>query len=102
MKGIMVDDSYNFKMNVRRDANGMIIGGFIIGDTTFQNQEFIIMAEKGEYKEDPLKGVGIHSFLDDESPESLIRVIRIELAKEGMKVNSIRFDNGKLVIDAAY
>ena len=102
MKGIMVDDSYDLKIEVKRDANNMITGGLVIGDTTFQNQEFIILAGKGEFKEEPLKGVSIHGFLDDETPESLIRAIRTELSEEGMKVKEIGFENGKLVIDAKY
>jgi len=79
-----------------------MVRGF--SNITFQNQEFIIIAEKGEFKEIPMRGVGIRSFSDDESPETLIRSIRTELTAEGMKVNKIdlNLQTGKLEIDAKY
>ena len=91
MKGAMVDDSYDLKIDVKRDAGGMITGGLVIGDITFQNQEFIIMAKKGEFKEAPLRGVGINYFLDDENPENLVRAIRTELAAEGIAELIVQF-----------
>ena len=102
MKGILLNDNHDMQINIKRDTNGFITQGFVIGDITCQNQELIVLAEKGEIKSEPTKGVGIKSFLDDETPENLIRNIRTELSLEGMQVNKIGFENGNLSIDANY
>jgi hypothetical protein len=103
MQGIMLDNNHDLQVNVRRNADGLIEHGLVIGDITYQNQEFIVLCEKGEIKSHPIKGVGIGSFLDDETPENLIRNIRTELSQEGMRVNQVGFDaNRNLVIDAEY
>ena len=103
MQGILLDDSHELQIKIKRDTNGLITQGLVIGDITFQNQEIIVVSEKGEIKSAPLKGVGILSFLDDEVPDNLLREIRTELAVEGMQVNKLSIDNrGKLEIDAKY
>lgn len=86
------------------DDNDLIVknGDLQIGDITNQNQDLIIMSAKGEFKEEPLKGVGVEDFLDDESPESLLRNIRTELSKEGMKVQQLSINNGIINIQATY
>ena len=102
-KGILLDDSSEFSMNIVRDSNGLIVSGFSIGDVTKQNQRTILLAEPGEIKEVPTMGVGISSFLDDDNPSDLLRAIRENLREDGQTVNSCRFNStGKLVIDAEY
>lgn len=106
-RGILVtlneNDEHECVLSVIKDANGIITQGLVVGDVTFQNQEFIVIAQKGEIREDPTKGAGIEDFLDDESPENALRAVRTELAKEGMKVNKVEFNElGELTIDASY
>ena len=103
MKGILIDNDYELQVDVQLDQNGLITGGLVLGDLTFQNQDMIIKMMPGELKEAPLKGVGIQDYIDDESPEALIRMIRTQLSAEGMIVNKVGFDStGDLVIDAKY
>ena len=103
MLGILIDDDYELQVDVKFDQDGKITGGLVLGDLTFQNQDIIIKMNKGELKEAPLKGVGIQNYIDDESPETLIRNIRTELAADGMIVNKVGFDTtGDLIIDAKY
>ena len=103
MKGIMLDDNHELQIEVKKDADGKITSGVVIGDITFQNQELIIACEKGEIREAPEKGVGAANYVDDEQPDDFIKAINIELTREGMKIDSIGFDGGgKLVIDAKY
>lgn len=102
-KGILLDDNFELQVKVERDSNGLITSGFIIGDVTRQNQRTILLAEKGEIKEAPTLGVGIASFLDDDSPSDLLREIRENLREDGQTVNSCGFGaDGKLIIDAGY
>lgn len=102
-KGIQLDDTGDLTIRVRRDGTGQILGGLAIGDTTFQNQEQLLLAQPGTVKWAPLVGVGIADYLDDETPENLLRTVRTQLAAEGMKVRSLMFNRtGQLEIDAQY
>jgi hypothetical protein len=103
MKGIVINDNHDLQISIMRDKNGLITQGLVIGDITFQNQEIIIVSEKGEIKNAPTKGVGIQSYLDDEMPDNLLRAIRTELAVEGMQVNKVSInEKGLLEVDAKY
>ena len=103
MRGIMLNDNHDLQIDVRKNADGLIVQGFVVGDITNQNQELILLAEKGEIKSAPTKGVGIMSFVGDEVPDNLFRVIRTELTAEGMRVNRVGFDTKEnLIIDAEY
>lgn len=87
------------------DANSNLVirnGSIVVDETTLQNQRIILEAEKGEIKEDPLLGVGVASFLDDEDPSEFLREVRTNLRRDGQKVHSCKFVNGKLQIDADY
>ena len=57
--GIQLNENYDLKVQVRRDASGMIVSGLQVGDVTYQNQALILSAQKGEIKESPLTGYGI-------------------------------------------
>ena len=103
MRGILIDNNHDLQINVCRDSSGLITQGLVIGDITHQNQELIILCEKGEIKSSPTKGVGIRTFLDDETPENLIRNVRTELSMEGMQVDKVYFEkDGNLIIEAKY
>jgi hypothetical protein len=103
MKGIMIDDNHDLQVNVRKNIDGLIVQGLVIGDITFQNQEVIIVSEKGELKHAPLTGVGVRGYLDDEMPDSLLRAIRTELSSEGMEVKKVSLnERGVLELDAKY
>ncbi len=102
-KGILLDEKGDLLIEVQRDGKGQIVQGLVLGDVAKQNQNTIILAEKGEIKNSPLLGVGIASYLDDESPSELLREVRINLRMDGQKVRSCGFDdNGKLIIQGGY
>ena len=77
-------------------------GDFSVGESTQQHQQCLLLAEKGSYKQYPTVGVGIATYLKDDSPSDLLREIRIQFSKDGMNVNSLGFEQGKLRIDAPY
>lgn len=100
MERILFDD--DIRIELRKLPDGRLTG-FVIGEATYQNQCAILLANPGEFKYSPKTGVGIESFLDEESPESMLREIRTQLAAEGMKVQKIGFsENGNLEIEAGY
>lgn len=76
-------------------------GDFVTGDGTLQHQNDLLLAEKGEYKESPMVGVGIMTYLLDEDKTSAFREIRREFTNDGMKVDSIKVDQG-INIKASY
>lgn len=77
-------------------------GDFVFGDATRDNQRLLLLAEKGEWKHAPTSGVGLRSFLDDESPEDMLREIRRQFTRDGMKVKSLSYDGNQLKFDAPY
>lgn len=102
--GILLDaDTGDLKIAVVRDASGKITSGLEIGDVTEQNQRTILLAEKGEIKENPLLGVGLTSFLDHDEPSELLREVRENLRADGQTVSKCGFDTGgKLIIIGGY
>ena len=103
MTGILLDETGDLRIEVKRDSREMITGGIVTGEITPQNQRIILLAEKGEIKEAPLLGVGTASFLDDDDPSGYLREVRTSLRMDGQTVKSCGFDNnGKLVIIGSY
>ena len=93
MRDILLDEEFDLKVKG---------GDFVIGESTQQHQQCLLLAEKGSYKQYPAVGVGIATFLKDEDPGDLLREIRIQFSKDGMNVDKLGFENGKLRIDASY
>ena len=95
MKGILLNDNLTIRVN-----NGRML----IGDTTQQNQQMLLMAEKGDFKYRPMRGVGARRYLETSLVDELAREIRTEFIADGMKVQKININatNGKIVIEASY
>lgn len=88
------------------DGTGDILvknGDMVIGDATLQHQQDLLLASEGDYKFDPLVGVGLAEFLDDEDPSGMMKKVRVQFGKDGMKVKTARInESGKVEIDATY
>ncbi len=89
MKGILLDDDLDLKINVKRDANNKIISGLTIGESTYQNQKILILANKGELKMNPMRGVGAIRFIEENNQNDLAREIRTEFIADGMQIDKI-------------
>lgn len=78
-------------------------GDFVIGESTAQHQKLLILADKGEFKDVPMRGVGARRYLEDHTPENLAREIRQEFAADGMTVNKIQIASDLTIqLDANY
>ncbi len=95
--------SIDLKIDVVRDANGLITQGLVVGDTMNQNQAVIIIANPGEFMFNPTLGVAIDELLLDDDYLRFKHRIREHLNKDGMNVKSIDFSKTiPLLIDANY
>lgn len=68
----------------------IVDGDFIFGESTAQHQKTLILSDKGEFKEVPMRGVGARHFLEDAAPDNLARAIRQEFSIDGMTVRKIQ------------
>lgn len=77
-------------------------GDINVGECDAQNKKFLIEWAKGSVKEFPATCVGAESFLEDEDPSAFLREVRTQYVADGMKVNKIILEEGKIKIDANY
>lgn len=77
-------------------------GALSIGSTSEQNQALILEAYKGEWKENPLLGVGIGDYTNDNETALLKHTIRENFSMDGITVQSINISHGKININADY
>jgi hypothetical protein len=74
----------------------------VIGESDQQHQKLLLIAEPGSIKEFPTVGVGLANFLEGEDDGLMMQTIRNQFDADGMTINSISVDNGKIKIDANY
>jgi protein involved in temperature-dependent protein secretion len=77
-------------------------GDLVVGESTVQHQQLLLVTSKGDWKENPLIGVGAAAFLKDEDESGLLNMIRIEFQKDGMDVKAVNIQSGEINIDANY
>ena len=78
-------------------------GDFVIGESTYQHQKHLLLAEKGDYKQHPTAGVASKRYLERERPDEYARAIRQEFVADGMDVKTLKIlENLELSIDAEY
>jgi len=79
-------------------------GDFVVDESTLQHQKDLLIAHKGEYKQNPTVGVGISDFLlGDSSEAEFKKAVQREFEEDGMEVREIRVgDFTSVDIDAEY
>lgn len=77
-------------------------GDIKVGESDAQHQRLLLMTQKGSWKEFPTAGVGLASFLEDENPDGMIKEINQQFSGDGMTINKIAIEDGKLKVDADY
>lgn len=68
-------------------------GDILYTESTGQHQRDILLAGKGHYKETPETGVGVMEYINDSGTGNLLRSIRKEFTRDGMKVTKVSMDN---------
>lgn len=71
-----------------------------IGTTDEQNVQLILLTNKGEWKEHPVLGAGLLSFLHSNASDMQIqRQIRLQLSLDNIKPKTLQVNNKILTIE---
>lgn len=78
-------------------------GDLVVGESDLQNQELLIICDKGDFKDVPDRCVGVERWLKDEDVQGMLAEIKKEFERDGMTVKTV-FVNEKneLKVDAFY
>lgn len=75
----------------------------VIGDATQQNQQLILVANKGEWRPFPYVGVGLLEAIHDDNLGGLKQEIIKQFELDGMTINKLTVkSDGGMEIDATY
>ncbi len=77
-------------------------GDFVIGESTQQHQQLLLLLQKGELKQSPLVGVGLLELIEDEESAAINKIIKDEFEKDGMTVSVLKIIDKKIHIEAKY
>ena len=101
MIGIQLTD-YDVNIDVKRDGDGLIASGLVLGDILAQNQALILSMHKGDLKSDVSVGVGIDRMLLDNDRLGWEREIQEQLELDGQMVEAVEVTNKEIKIQAQY
>jgi hypothetical protein len=94
MTDIILDENYQVAINN---------GDFIIDVSDVQQQNLLLICDKGDWKESPTVCVGVQRWLNDDEPEDLLAEIKKEFQRDGMTVNDLTLTDDKILnVDANY
>lgn len=78
-------------------------GDLVIGESTEQHINDLMRGYKGDFRFAPQLGVGINTLLLDEIDEQEVkRLVRSELQRDGLTVETVTIENGLLNVKANY
>ena len=101
MIGIQLTD-YDVNIDVKRDGDGHIASGLVLGDILAQNQALILSMHTGDLKSDVSVGVGIDRMLLDNDRLGWEREIQEQLELDGQMVEAVEVTNREIKIKAQY
>lgn len=77
-------------------------GDFNITESTLEHQQELILACKGDFKQNPTIGVDVFNYIDSDNNDLTNKIAR-EFSKDGMNVKSVKvLSNLKIQTDASY
>ena len=92
-------------IDIKHNQDGHIdisSGDIVYSRSTEQHQRDLLICDKGHLKEKPEAGVGAANYINDEDPESFLRLVRREFIADGMTVIKVGMNSENLNIDADY
>lgn len=77
-------------------------GDLVIGESTRQHQEILLLVEKGELRQHPLSGVGIRNEMLDDNPAAVRAEVKRQFELDGMRILELKGSAARLNIEAVY
>lgn len=77
-------------------------GDIVTGVSDQQNMDLLIRCAKGSFKQYPDATVGAADYLEDEDEAGFVNEIRRRFTEDGITIEKIKTEEGKLKIDAGY
>jgi len=74
-------------------------GDFVIEDSDWQHTRHILEATPGQYRKNPLVGIGIRSMINGPLTAVEKRTIKLQLEADKINVNKIEFSDSTLIIE---
>ena len=92
MKQILLDDDDDLLVRIKKDAQGRITGGLVLGETGKMQDAYIVLnIRQGEMKEDPVLGVNLdRNIRGKEDVVTIQRIIAIGLKRAGIELREIK------------
>lgn len=91
----------DFKQKTNGDLD-LESGDILMTDPTLQHQRDIILTKPGAMKHNPARGVGVEEYFNDDSQEDILRKIRQEMIRDGIKVEQVSESYGKITVIGSY
>ncbi|MDR1544848.1 MAG: hypothetical protein LBS50_10695 [Prevotellaceae bacterium] len=98
MTGILIDETGDLKIEVKRNSAGKIIQGMVIGDCDADIAERVIKAWAGEFKEKPILGGNIVKYQNGKLSPFWCDDVQRQLKGLGLKAK-ITFENGDIIVE---
>lgn len=73
-------------------------GAMATGETQYQEEYLVLASQRGEWKENPLVGVGLADMVGDEDLRYWKREITENMARVGIKIKGVSLKNGQIEI----
>lgn len=67
MQGMILDEGNNLVIEPKRDVNGMIVSGIVVGDIDYQRSRLIAEMHKGEIRQFPFLGFGASNWVNGQA-----------------------------------
>jgi len=94
MNDLIIDENFQVAVNN---------GDFVVDVSDEQQQNLLLICDKGDFKESPTVCVGVQRWLNDDEPEDLLAEIKKEFQRDGMTVNNLILTDDKILdVDAHY
>ena len=78
-------------------------GDFAVGVSDMQHASLLINSEKGEFRHQPLLGVGVANYINDERPSTLLsQAIRTNIEADGGNIGELTVQGGNINLEVNY
>lgn len=77
-------------------------GDLVIGRSDEQQQNILLITDKGTFKENPQVGVGLQQYLEAESSDDLLSEIRKQFVADGITIDGLSTNGGNFDFNGHY